>query len=869
MKTTLFVYLLLLSGFLFSQSVLSPALVSELGKHEGYYINVNIYFQSHYDINELARNLDAKKASFDFRTKSVNDLLNKNAEISLSEFAVCLDFILNQDSRAVGKIKFFRAANALNIEIKPNFVYYLADQKSIRFIDINSARYKIIGTERVLSSEPKLVGGTEPGLKAINAHKLWEKGYTGRNILFLSMDTGVHATHPAISDNFAGNYLPLSQCWYGIRNPKPVDNAGSSHGTHTTGTVLGLDKTTNDTIGVAFNAKWIASDPVASSDSDLLTPADFMAVFDWVLNPDGDETTSDDVPRVINNSWGYNYDLALNFGACDLPEAEILVTIETAGICSPFSAGNEGPGAGTTGFPAMLAYNIVNPMSIGAVNGNSENFPIADFSSRGPSLCVEEEGRLKIKPEVVAPGVSVRSASGASSYSYLQGTSMACPHVSGALLLLAEAFPMASAYELKLALYETAIDLGETGEDNIYGNGMIDALAAFDYLSNIYTPAPPITNEYDLSLELTSSEKSFVCQDEKFLNTQMKIKNLGENPINGFNVKVYLNEVIVCDSTINESIVEGSSFEFLYPNLELSAGENYIHGIVKPLEDLSEYDRFNNGFNHRVFLLSEVDSSYYQNFENISNLDNSEFVIINPDYRTTWSMLNWGENDEHKAIGVNFLEYTPKNWNIDDLYLPEITMPAENDSMFLSFTYAYKRRTLNLYKDSLIIEVSTDCGLSFDKILFAEGGENLATVEGNSNYKFYKPIEASEFDTINISLNEFKGEKLVIRFRTKNDNGSVLYIDEMKIGVIDNSSIYSNKLVVQEPEIYPNPTSDIIFVKIYESEEFVNIYDLTGRLVLNQKVYNEISKVNLGDLTEGVYFIHFINSGKTKKLIKK
>ena len=100
--------------------------------------------------------------------------------------------------------------------------------------------------------------------------------------------------------------------------------------------------------------------------------------------------------------------------------------------------------------------------------------------------------------------------------------------------------------------------------------------------------------------------------------------------------------------------------------------------------------------------------------------------------------------------------------------------------------------------------------MSFDKILFAEGGENLATVEGNSNYKFYKPIEASEFDTINISLNEFKGEKLVIRFRTKNDNGSVLYIDEMKIGVLDNSSIYSNKLVVQEPEIYPNPTSDII-----------------------------------------------------------
>ncbi|HOE38264.1 MAG TPA: T9SS type A sorting domain-containing protein, partial [Bacteroidales bacterium] len=176
---------------------------------------------------------------------------------------------------------------------------------------------------------------------------------------------------------------------------------------------------------------------------------------------------------------------------------------------------------------------------------------------------------------------------------------------------------------------------------------------------------------------------------------------------------------------------------------------------------------------------------------------------------------------------------------------------------------------LNLYKDSLIIEVSTNCGLSFDKILFAEGGENLATVEGNSNFRFYKPKEDSEFDTINISLNEFKGEKLIVRFRTKNDNGSVLYIDEMKIGVLDNSSIFSNKIVVQEPEIYPNPASDIIFVKIYERKEIVEIFDLTGRLVLNQEIYGEISEIKLGDLTEGVYFIHFINSGKTKKLIKK
>ncbi|MCK9255223.1 MAG: S8 family peptidase [Bacteroidales bacterium] len=869
MKTLLFVFTLFIYSSLLSQSMFSPALVSALGQKNTDYLDINIYFHSIYNIYDLANDLDAKKASFDLRVKSVNNLLNKNAEISISEFSQYLDFILNKDSRAVKNIKFYRSINMVNIEIKTEFIYYLSEHNSVRFIDINSPRYKIIESEKLENSKAKQVGGAELGLKAINAHKLWEKGYTGRNILFLSMDTGVHPSHPAISDNFAGNNFPLSQSWYGVRSPEPVDNAASSHGTHTTGTVLGLDRATNDTIGLAFNAKWIASDPVASSDSDLLTPTDFMDVFEWVLNPDGDESTTDDVPRVINNSWGYNYNLALAFGACDLPEAEILVVLETAGICSPFSAGNEGPGAETNGFPAMLAFNLVNPMSIGAVNGNNETFKIADFSSRGPSPCVEEEGRLKIKPELVAPGVAVRSAVGTDSYAYLQGTSMACPHVSGALLLLAEAFPMASAYELKLALYETAIDLGEEGEDNVYGNGMIDLLAAFDYLSNTYTAVPPITNEYDLSLELISPNQKFVCNDDKIVNIKVKINNLGENQINGFNIKLYLNEVLICDSILDLSISSGNSFEFLNSGVELSKGENYIHGIVKPLENITEFDRFNNAFNSKLFLANQVNYAYYQNFENISNLKESEFLVINPDSRNTWSILNWGENDEHKAVGLNFHDYFPKDWNIDDLYLPEISIPTENDSVFLNFTYAYKAKLYHVYNDSLIVELSTDCGLNFNEVLFANGGQNMATVEGNSISKFYKPVEAAEFDTVKINLSDFFGEKVLIRFRTKNDNGSVLYIDEISIDDLNNNSIYNNQFLIKEPEIFPNPARNLILIKIYESKEIIKIFDLSGRLVINQELNDEISEIKLDNLFEGIYFVHFLSSGTTKKLVKQ
>ena len=71
---------------------------------------------------------------------------------------------------------------------------------------------------------------------------------------------------------------------------------------------------------------------------------------------------------------------------------------------------------------------------------NDENYPISSFSCRGPTQC-PGEGSLSTYPEVVAPGQSVRSAWGKNEFNTISGTSMAAPHVSGAVLLLKEAFP--------------------------------------------------------------------------------------------------------------------------------------------------------------------------------------------------------------------------------------------------------------------------------------------------------------------------------------------------------------------------------------------------------------------------------------------
>jgi PKD repeat protein len=338
--------------------------------------------------------------------------------------------------------------------------------------------------------------GSEPGLRAIKAPFMWNLGYTGYGRKGLVIDTGDDAEHPALISNFWGHNVRMSQAWSGTGQPEDC----AEHGTHVTGTVCGLDRKTNDTIGVAFNSRWMGGPMQFPVGNDLGCQTAFSQTIreetwtmQWALNPDSNVTTITDRPDVINCSWRSG-----SFG-CGISSAiNILNNLEAAGIAVVWAQGNNGPGAGTVSSGASMNMDLVNAFAVGAVNGASASLPIADFSSRGPTPC-SGAGALSIKPEVCAPGVNVRSSVPGGGYTGLDGTSMAAPHVSGALLLLKEAFPTLSGIQLKLALYNSAVDLGVAGEDNTYGRGVINLEAAYNNLiSQGNTPVPPVSAERDV-----------------------------------------------------------------------------------------------------------------------------------------------------------------------------------------------------------------------------------------------------------------------------------------------------------------------------------------------------------------------------------
>ncbi|HYE35909.1 Ig-like domain-containing protein [Methylocaldum sp.] len=315
---------------------------------------------------------------------------------------------------------------------------------------------------------PTATSGTpaapEWNLNMIHVPDVWAREHTGAGIVVANMDTGVDASHPDLANRWRGG----SNSWYDPHgeHATPYDSLG--HGTQTMGIMVG-GNAGGTSIGVAPGAKWIAVKLFDDADRALMS--DIHQGFQWLLDPDGNPDTSD-APNVVNASWG----LQNTTNQCVLEFSDDIQLLKAAGIGLVFSAGNDGPISSSSVSPA----NNPEGFSSGAVDNT---LTVANFSSRGASAC---DGG--IYPQLSAPGINVNTADlsfgGLPLYATVSGTSYAAPHAAGTMALLLEAFPNANVAVLESALKQSAHDLGDSGADNSYGHGLIDAKAAYDYLLN-------------------------------------------------------------------------------------------------------------------------------------------------------------------------------------------------------------------------------------------------------------------------------------------------------------------------------------------------------------------------------------------------
>ncbi|MCB0081137.1 MAG: S8 family serine peptidase, partial [Caldilineaceae bacterium] len=383
----------------------------------------------------------------------------------------------------------FWMINGLEVTATPTVINELAQLKVVEKIVLNEpvaapsappAGYMNPPAAYALQS-----GAPEANIALVNAPALWNQGFLGQGIVVANMDTGVDISHP----DLAGKWRGGANSWFDpySQHATPTDYAGaaSGHGTWSMGIIVGGDAG-GTTVGMAPNAQWIAAK--IFNDQGSGTVAGIHAAFQWLLDPDGDPNT-DDTPHVVNGSWTFQSP------GCNLEFENDIAVLRTAGVLPIFAAGNGGPNANTSYSPA----NNPSAFAVGAVDNADQ---IYAGGSRGPATC---GGPTTIFPHMVAPGVDVKTTDLYGLYFGQTGTSLAAPHASGALALLLNAYPSATAAQQQAALLNASLDLGVTGADNNFGYGRLDVLSAYNWLlTNGNNQEPTVSAGVDVTVTLAS-----------------------------------------------------------------------------------------------------------------------------------------------------------------------------------------------------------------------------------------------------------------------------------------------------------------------------------------------------------------------------
>ena len=333
----------------------------------------------------------------------------------------------------------------------------------------------IVPNQKLHPIEPRVVdhraaspdeskAGLTWGLNELGIPELWKRT-KGEQINVAVLDTGVHGDHPCISGRVR-EFVVIDPLGRRIEASPSFDSG--QHGTHVCGTIAGGKTKNGISIGVAPQANLLVAG-VLLGNATLRTLIEGMS---WAI---------ENGAHIINMSLGFTYyePMFVEVFNALIHDHDILPIV---------AIGNDNHGNSSS------PGNASNALSVGAVREATRGkTDVASFSSGASLVFPGQDDSPVIKPDVVAPGVRVYSCippdkpqGEGFEYSYMDGTSMASPHVAGVAALLMAAHPSATVSEIATALKQTARHPGgdHNRPDNRWGYGIIQPQDALSALSS-------------------------------------------------------------------------------------------------------------------------------------------------------------------------------------------------------------------------------------------------------------------------------------------------------------------------------------------------------------------------------------------------
>lgn len=262
-------------------------------------------------------------------------------------------------------------------------------------------------------------------IAGVGADNAWSLS-AGKGVKVAIIDTGIDRDHPDLSANLAG-------CVNLITSRRTCED-DNGHGTHVAGIVASINNNFG-VVGVAPEARIYALKALNSRGSGYLS--DIIEALEWSIN---------NQVEVVNLSLGTSSNVTSLY--------EAIKKTYDAGIVIVASAGNSGPNSNTVTYPARY------PEVIAVASVNQEN-QVSSWSSRGPEI------------DIAAYGEGIYSTYPNNSYNTMSGTSMAAPHVTGAVALRFFLYPGESNSQIFKVITENTNSLPLPAE--AVGSGLLNA----------------------------------------------------------------------------------------------------------------------------------------------------------------------------------------------------------------------------------------------------------------------------------------------------------------------------------------------------------------------------------------------------------
>ncbi len=337
------------------------------------------------------------------------------------------------------------------------------------------------------------------------------------------------------------------------------------------------------------------------------------------------------------------------------------------------------------------------------------------------------------------------------------------------------------------------------------------------------------------------------------------ITNTSSEPWNYFELELKVDEIRLATYVFNGTLPSGESVRLETDPLTLSRGYHLIDAFIGNINNTGA-DLGASGQLSRRFITSdkEVSVPFRENFSAYDPELPAAWLFLTQPGTPGWNLVTTPTGE---AAALN----NQNNNNPGDLnYLlsPKFSLQNARDA-FLTFDLAYKR--INDSFDAFSILLSTDCGLTFDEVLFSRTGNELGFNDFNG---LDVPSTPSDWEKITLNLSSYAGlPDLKLAFLGINGNGGSLFVDNIEFFIND-------PVVAGNGTVFTNPTVNGFFKVTFNRPEKerirLRLMDMTGRVVLDREfnnVLNQTYEFDVNYLKQGVYIIQV--EGETFSMAKR